>query len=488
MVAAVAGQIDFGPFSGAVTCSSAVIVYRLDSSDVNLRIQYAASEDMHNALLSEPLASSAEHNNVVKTTLEGLEPATRYYYAPEIDGAVIAERKGVFRTFSEGPEDFCFAFGNSLKACRPDQSGMLASLENRPLFFLNTGDLFYEDIGSNDLERFRDAYESALGRDCDAAVGASTPLVYMWDDHDYGPNNSDATADGRESSRRAYREHIPHYPLPAGDGDAAIYQAFSAGAVRIILTDLRSERYSSQDIMMSAEQFAWFKDELTRSHESHDLLIWVSSVPYTTSSGASGDNWGGFAEQRREIANYIKENAIANIMIVSGDAHSLAAGDGSDGDYADGGGAPLAEVLAAPLDGDGTSVKGGPWSQGTYRAPTGTNAYGLLCLRYSETELEVTFSGRTNEHEEKVSLVKTFTRRAPVASSGKNRRMRPKSRDVSAERSIALPGGERDKAGQRKFTPNGRAVPSRSSKDAQAGDTAEGSGMYLKEPAQKKDR
>jgi hypothetical protein len=39
------------------------------------------------------------------------------------------------------------------------------------------------------------------------------PMAYMWDDHDFGPDNSDATAPGRDASLRAYREYVPHYPL-----------------------------------------------------------------------------------------------------------------------------------------------------------------------------------------------------------------------------------------------------------------------------------
>jgi alkaline phosphatase D len=416
MVTSATARIAFGPFSGAVTSTSAVVVYRLESSDTDLRIVYSTSEDLRNPMQSAAATSSSDHNNVVKVSLDNLAPATRYYYAPQIDGSVLSTHTGTFRTFGGGAEDFSIAFGNSLKTCRPDQSGMVASLDNDLLFFLNTGDMFYEDISRNDLNRFRNAYEDALSRECDSAVGASVPLVYMWDDHDYGPNNSDASASGRESSRRAYREHIPHYPLPAGEGDAAIYQALSVGTVRFILTDLRSERDRSHGTMMGSEQLQWFLDELSSASATHDLIIWVSTVPYTTTEGAGSDNWGGFEDERRIIANYIKDNGIDNMMIVSGDAHSVAAGDGSDADYADGGGAPLAEVLASPLDGDNTSIKGGPWNQGTYRAPQGTNAYGLLSVRFTDEEVIVDFSGRTDSHQEKVSLRKSFSRSVSTAS------------------------------------------------------------------------
>ncbi len=406
------GQVNLGPYCGAVTDNSVVIVYQMESGNIDIQIVYSTNENLNNPIQTDSFSSSAAENYIVKVPLENLESDTRYHYAPMINGRILTKYKGTFRTFFKEAGDFSIAFGNSLKDCRPAESGMLAALENDPLFFLNTGDLFYNNIGENDLALFRNAYEDALKRTCDSRLGASVPLVYIWDDHDYGPNNSDATALGREASRYAYREYIPHYPLPAGNGNFAIYQAFSVGAVRFILTDLRSERYPSKGTMMGQKQLEWFLHELSDASNSHELIIWVSSVPYTTTQNASSDNWGGFEEERRTIANHIKEENIANMMIVSGDAHSLAAGDGSDADYADGGGAPLAEVLAAPLDGDPTSIKGGPWNQGTYCAPVGENAYGLLSVSFTESEIRVNFSGRTNTHEEKISLYKIFYRKA----------------------------------------------------------------------------
>lgn len=36
-----------------------------------------------------------------------------------------------------------------------------------------------------------------------------------------------------------YQKYFPHYPLPAGQGNVPIYQAFTVGRIRIIMTDLR---------------------------------------------------------------------------------------------------------------------------------------------------------------------------------------------------------------------------------------------------------
>ena len=71
-------------------------------------------------------------------------------------------------------------------------------------------------------------------------------------------------------------------------------------------------------------------------------------------------------QERREIADFIKSNHIGGVCILHGDSHMLAADDGSNSDYATGGGAPIPVMCAAPLDRD-PSIKGGPYSQGVYR-------------------------------------------------------------------------------------------------------------------------
>jgi phosphodiesterase/alkaline phosphatase D-like protein len=423
-------SIDFGPYCGAVTDSSAVVLYKLDRSGSDCRLVLSTDSSLSNPVRSEARTSSSDKANIVKLAVRSLEPLTRYYYGVEIDGELLSEGRGTFKTFPATAHNFTFAFGNSLRDNSPDmsESGLAAAVENDIAFFLCTGDLFYDDIGINDVDVFRRAYRTALRRGPDALMGRSVPFVYIWDDHDYGPNNSDAAAPGRTASRRAYREAIPHYPLPAGEGDQPIYQAFSVGTVRFIITDLRSERDDNWDrdnvgkSMMGQAQRQWFLDELLKASTSHDLVFWVSSVPYTAGARKGKDHWGGFSTERKTIANFIRENGIENLMVISGDAHCVAAGDGSDSDYADGGGAPLAEILAAPLDNGSTSVKGGPWSQGTWRAPSGKNAYGLVTVEFEADRVTVRYSGRDNTHDEHITLSKHFDREGYVDLDPKHMR------------------------------------------------------------------
>lgn len=117
--------------------------------------------------------------------------------------------------------------------------------------------------------------------------------------------------------------------------------------------------------MMGDRQRDWFKEELLRAHEAGEIVVWVSSVPWIYRPNPESDSWGGYSEEREEIANFLKEHEIENIVILAGDSHMIAMDDGTNSDYATDGGAPIPVIQTAPLDQAG-STKGGPYSEGEF--------------------------------------------------------------------------------------------------------------------------
>lgn len=103
------------------------------------------------------------------------------------------------------------------------------------------------------------------------------------------------------------------------------------------------------------------------------------------------------------MADFIKENGIKGVCIIHGDSHMLAADDGSNSDYATGGGAPIPVMCGGPLD-QNPSLKGGPYSQGVYKMKTGEGGFGLMSVDDRGSRIDVTYSGRNNRNEEKITM------------------------------------------------------------------------------------
>ncbi len=93
--------------------------------------------------------------------------------------------------------------------------------KEEPLFFLHLGDFHCEDIVKNDRALYRRAFDTVLASPVQFALYRHVPLVYVWEDHDFGPNDSYSADPGGSAARLTYRENVPHYPLAVGDGDLA---------------------------------------------------------------------------------------------------------------------------------------------------------------------------------------------------------------------------------------------------------------------------
>ena len=346
-----------------------------------VRLQLSQSESLTPAAFSAAVTTAAASGNTVKLTVQGLVPDTDYFYGIEVGGVLRREpvSRGRFTTLPLGKASFKVAFSSCGDFRAADQRAFPAIIAEKPLLFIHMGDLHYSDTNSTVAEDYRMNYDNVLGHAVQGPLFRSMPVVYTWDDHDFAGNDSDSTATGRTTARAAYRERVPHYPI--GPTDGTIGQAFTIGRVRFIMTDLRSAavasslRESSTKTKLGSAQKAWFKQELINARDNgFPLIVWVCTHPWIAPAKLGDDSWAGYATERTEIANFLRDNRITNVAIISGDMHGLAYDDGTNSDYATGGGAPIPVMHGASLT-QPPSTKGGPYSGGVV---PGNAQYGVL--------------------------------------------------------------------------------------------------------------
>ncbi|MGI9597709.1 MAG: alkaline phosphatase D family protein, partial [Acidimicrobiales bacterium] len=293
----------------------------------------------------------------------------------------------------------------ALGACaRTGSNGAVfdAIVAERPDLYLALGDLHYSNLESTDPGDHIAAYGHALGQPGQAALFSSIPTAYVWDDHDYGPNDSTAASAARPAVSTAYRQAVPHYGVDP-DTDQSIAQAFTVGRVRVVFSDTRSLRTASS--MLGPEQQAWLIEELTSSSQTHALVIWVNPTPWIGAANAGADDWSAYPDDRRAIAGALAEAEVENLVMVSGDAHMVAIDDGTNSGYAEDGSGGFPVLHAAALDRPG-STKGGPYSHGAF---PGSGQYGVVEVDDGGgATIGVRLSGRTWSDEELVELALKF--------------------------------------------------------------------------------
>ena len=389
-------------WSGAITSSSVKVNAKLTSHTNLVRLVVSRFADLSSPLYGTYVIADASNNKMAALSISGLQSGTAYYYAVEADGIVdnSADDIGRFSTSVTGRFSFRFVTGScALNSNHPVYTKMQ---EKNPLLMVVSGDFHYANPNSaSDINVHRLPYENnMLSQPASRNFFKNIPLAYMWDDHDYSGDDSDSLEAGRTNARQAYREYVPHYPLAAGAGNEPIYQAFTIGRIRFILTDLRSVRgigniasTSSSLSMMGTLQKQWFKDQCRLARDQNLAIAWVSSVSL---GGNQADNWGGFRAEREELSNFFKAEGIKNMFIVSGDAHMLAIDNGSNHDYSTGKDNPNHyPVFASAALNHGGSDKGELYSEGKFPNPTiTTGQYGVVDVTDNGSDkIAIVFTG-----------------------------------------------------------------------------------------------
>jgi len=420
--ASAADLLDF-VWSGGISDTSVVVVAKTkDHSGTNeCKLAVYSDTGFSTEVFRSPSVTIATTNNnsVVKMTANtGLLANTIYYYRIEVNGTEDDTKTGRFKTAPSGSGgNFKIAFGNSNNLLNSQVYGWMQQYD--PLFFINTGDFHYKDINDADeavaLARHQAAYENNLNTNGNASLQAdfyrNVAFGWIWDDHDFGPNDAHAkgtgsannltTPEAQSAVHTAYRQYMPHWPIgleantnfPAGK--APIAQAFTIGRVRFILSDIRSQS-EQNDIhdhsapLMGDKQKAWFKEELLKASGSYPLIVWLTTTPWNGAEdpNVDGNKWYQHTGERTEIANFLKDNHIRGFSAIGGDAHMVAIDDGSNTDFSTGGGAGFPIIHAAPI-GNKNSYKGGPYSEGANHNTD--RQYGAMEFEDRTNELISTF-------------------------------------------------------------------------------------------------
>lgn len=337
-------------------------------------------------------------DRAVKITATGLSPRTQYYYSLETDG-VMDSTIGRFRTPSRPGEAFSFDFWASSCAegwTHPGSKRLTSNspvydeiMSLNPLFGLHMGDMHYRNIEENKIEVFEQAYDDVLRQPRQANLYRNVPMTYTWDDHDFGPNNSNKNSPSKVASQAAYRKRIPHYDLPSSIGQ--IYQTYTIGRCRFIHLDVRSERdpistpAGPSKTILGTEQKNWLKSTLLSATEP--VIFLEVSVPWVA-DWQTDDDWWHYQNERTELASFMKSNGISDrVIILAGDAHMLAIDDGRNNVYGNMG-SPVFQL--ASLDSH-PSIKGGPYS---IPAISGSGQFGIIKVRDNGTNITVHVEGR----------------------------------------------------------------------------------------------
>ena len=301
-------QLDSGPMVGHTTHNRASI-WALDHGAKNLK--FSLLEE--NGLTNETTAAAGIHD-VFRHQFTDLKPATKYrYQITTPSGEVVA---GGFTTAPEPdkPTRFTYAVTSCMDAKRfPEQIAWDLALEKDPDFHLLVGDNVYADSTRFDVLLEHHLKQRAVPNF--ARFIATRPNYAVWDDHDYGPNDSHGATPGKEDSLKAFKTlwANPSYGLPETPG---VFHTFKRGDVEFFMLDGRYYRTDERapktpgKTQFGEAQLDWLFDSLRKSKATFKVIVKGYDIMSTR-----------YPDETKKIAGRIRKEGISGIFFHSGDIH-----------------------------------------------------------------------------------------------------------------------------------------------------------------------
>lgn len=149
---------------------------------------------------------------------------------------------------------------------------------------------------------------------------AAMPQYAIWDDHDFGTNDSDGSFINKELTAEAFKNFWanPNYQNAGTTG------MFTWNDCDFFLLDNRYYRTTDKLLdkpkgsILGKDQLEWFKQALLRSDASFKFVAMGGQFLNTA---AVYENYSICPQERNEIINFIHDNEIKNVVFLTGDRH-----------------------------------------------------------------------------------------------------------------------------------------------------------------------
>ncbi|HMM10926.1 MAG TPA: alkaline phosphatase D family protein [Bacteroidales bacterium] len=153
---------------------------------------------------------------------------------------------------------------------------------------------------------------------------ASTHHYAIWDDHDYGPNDSDRGFFNKNLTLEAFGYFFPNPTLGTGDMKGAI-TSFQWGDADFFLLDNRWYRdpdnlKAENKSILGTQQLQWLLDNLVSSTATFKIVAMGGQFLSTARMYETYIN-NGFEAEREAIIDFIYKHNIKNVIFITGDVH-----------------------------------------------------------------------------------------------------------------------------------------------------------------------
>lgn len=228
----------------------------------------------------------------------------------------------------DAPSDkFTIGFGGG-SGYVPENERMwdtIGAIEPRALLLLGDN-VYIDDPETPEMQRFH--YYRRQSQPEWGKLAKTVPIYSIWDDHDFTTNDGWGGPDIEKPSWKRdvweiYKENWDNPYYGGGKENPGCWFDFRIGDVHFIMIDGRYYRESPKDetpSMLGPVQMKWLKKTLTEKPATFKVIC--TNVPMAPKvKPGSKDTWDGYSEERSAIYQFIADQKIPGVVILSADRH-----------------------------------------------------------------------------------------------------------------------------------------------------------------------
>ena len=334
-------NLQSGPMVGYCEMKEAMIWLQTEKP-TTVYISYYAVDNVTEIFKSEKYTTSKDNAFTCHVVLDKLQPGKKYNYEVYLDNKkTVLPYETSFSSkklwqFREKAPDFTIALGSCAyiseealdrpgKPYGSNYSIFESIAKKNPDIMIWGGDNIYlreADWDSKTGIYHRYTHSRSL-KELQPLL-ASTQNFAIWDDHDFGPNDSDRSFYNKYITQQAFKDFWANksYGLDANQKEG-IYSVFSWSDVDFFLLDNRffkspNNRKTGEKTILGKQQLEWLIDALSSSKASFKIIAIGGQVLNTA---ARFENYECYKEEKNYLLNQIKDNDIKGVLFLSGDRH-----------------------------------------------------------------------------------------------------------------------------------------------------------------------
>jgi alkaline phosphatase D len=170
---------------------------------------------------------------------------------------------------------------------------------------------------------------------------SSQPNYSIWDDHDFGPNNTDNSFVGKNYTTKVFKQMWPNPELPIPE--LGNFYTFKHEDIQFFMLDDRTNKVisDSEKKCLGSAQIEWLKTELSNSTASFKFIVNGNQI---IKKQRGNECLRYFKDEFNDIFTSIRSNKIDGVVLLSGDVHHTELlRDKEIGNY------PIYELTCSPM-------------------------------------------------------------------------------------------------------------------------------------------